>query len=76
MPKIIQGPKKKDQPSKPVARRTSLKHTHKVDVATKPSWLKRFLVWLGIKKRDWDYSCMVVIENKKDKQIVRDISYY
>ena len=39
MPKIIQGPKKKDQPSKPVAHREDQKHIHKVDVATKPPTL-------------------------------------
>jgi len=37
-----------------------------IDLAIKPNWWKRFLVWLRIKRRDWDYSCMVITRRQKN----------
>lgn len=48
-----------------------------VDLAYRPSWWKRFLVWLGIKKRDWDYSCMAIWERDKNGILhIKDIKHF
>jgi len=45
-----------------------------VDLAYKPSWWKRLLVWFGFKKRDWDYNCIVL--SGRDKNGVLHIIDY
>lgn len=48
-----------------------------VDVAYKPNWWKRFLVWLGIKKRNWNYSCMAIFKiDKTGVRHIEDIRYF
>ena len=48
-----------------------------VDFAYKPSWWKRILVWLRIKKQDWDYSCMILWKKDKNGIInIKDIRYF
>jgi len=37
-----------------------------VDLAYKPSWWKRLLVWLHLRRRDWDYSAMTIWKKDKD----------
>lgn len=51
----------------------SQKYQIGVDWAYKPSWWKRFLVWLKIKKRDWDYSCMVISHEENGIRIIDEI---
>ena len=46
-----------------------------IDLATKPSLWKKILVWLGIRKRDWDYTCYVISHIEKGRQIIDKIMY-
>lgn len=47
-----------------------------VDFAIKPSWWKRLLVWLKIRKRDWDYSCMTIWKVKNGIRKLEDLRYF
>lgn len=40
-----------------------------MDLAIKPKWWQRLVVWLGFKKRWWDYSCAVVCKKDEDGTI-------
>ena len=46
-----------------------------IDWAIKPKWWKRLLVWLGLKKRDWDYSCLATWKYKNGIRTLVDIRY-
>jgi len=35
-----------------------------VDMAIEPNWWKRLLVWIGIRKKDWDYTSIVFVKEK------------
>ena len=47
-----------------------------VDLAIKLKWWQRFIVWLGFKKKWWDYSCAVVLEKEKDGTYKMINEYY
>ena len=48
-----------------------------IDWAYKPNWWKRLLVYFGIKKRDWDYSCMIIAKKEKDGTIcIKEVRFY
>lgn len=46
-----------------------------IDLGIKPSWWKRLLVWLKIKKRDWDYTCIATYEDKNGTKTLKDLKY-
>jgi hypothetical protein len=53
---------------------TDLNYHIGIDYGYQQSLWKKLLVWLGFKKRDWDYSVMVIINRKTN--IIKFVKYF